>query len=343
MISVVMPVYNGESHLKEAIDSILNQTYTDFELLIINDGSTDRSEEIILSYNDNRIKYILNEANLGIVKTLNKGIELSTLKYIARMDADDISMPHRFERQVAYMEANPGIVACGSNILKFYNDDINQTNSSNIYIEDKELKVRSIFYTAFWHPTMMLQTKVLKDHQLRYRLDFKYAQDKAFWIHISKHGALTNINEPLLYYRVHENQVSSKFFAEQYAISMSVTREALLNLGVDMSGISDKIVGYIAYPQRCEDVNELYMVDKFASKFLKALSQKPDYDAIVAKKFIQDQILKTLSKSHNIGILLIYYIYKSTIVSIKDFNFRFLIKSVLKRNTKSHKKKVIIK
>jgi len=334
MISVVMPVYNGESHLKEAIDSILNQTYSDFEFLIINDGSTDGSEDIILSYQDDRIKYILNEANLGIVKTLNKGIVLASNKYIARMDADDISMPHRFERQLAYMEANPDIAACGSNILKFYNDDLKQTKSSNVKTEEKELKIRAIFYTAFWHPTMLLRTKILKDHHLRYRLDYKYAQDKALWIDISKHGALTNVKEPLLYYRVHENQVSTKFFAEQYAISMAITREALLNLGVDMRGISNKIVGFIAYPQRCDDVSELYMVDIFISNVIQAISPNQHFDIGTFKHFMKIRLMKTLFKSHHIGVPIFSYIYKSKFLQLSDFDIKYFIKVILKRNTK---------
>jgi len=335
MISVIMPVYNGEHHLKEAIDSILNQSYSDFEFLIINDGSSDRSEEIILSYKDDRIKYIINETNLGIVRTLNKGIDLASSKYIIRMDADDISMPHRFEKQIAFMEGHPEIAASGTNILKFYNDDINQIKSSNVKLEDRDLKIRTIFYTAFWHPTMIMKTQVLKDNELRYRSDYKYAQDKALWIDISKHGAIANQNEPLLYYRVHENQVSKKFFKEQYAISMGITREALQNLGIPMSKYSDSIVGYIAYPQRCMDIADLYQVELFSDDIIRILGANPDFDTDAIKTFINGQITKTLFKSLNIGVSLIYFIHKSKYVDLKDFDYRFFIKAFLKRNTRS--------
>jgi len=113
-VSVVMPVYNGEKYLRESIDSILNQTYTDYEFIIVNDGSNDKTEEIILSYNDNRIRYIKNEKNLQIVKSLNRGIELAKGRYIARMDADDISLPRRFEKQITFMENNLEIGVCGT-------------------------------------------------------------------------------------------------------------------------------------------------------------------------------------------------------------------------------------
>src|ERR1017187_7276972 len=113
-ITVLMPVYNAAPFLREAIDSILNQTFKNFELLIINDGSTDNCEEIILTYKDPRIRYIKNETNIKLISTLNKGIKLSKGKYIVRMDADDISFPDRIEKQVNYMETNPAIALCGT-------------------------------------------------------------------------------------------------------------------------------------------------------------------------------------------------------------------------------------
>ena len=106
LVSVLMAVYNGEKYLLEAIESILNQTYTNFEFLIINDGSTDSTEEIILSYSDQRIRYIKNEQNLKLIASLNKGLDLAKGKYIARMDADDISLPDRLEKQVNFLERN---------------------------------------------------------------------------------------------------------------------------------------------------------------------------------------------------------------------------------------------
>ncbi|MFT5919102.1 MAG: glycosyltransferase involved in cell wall biosynthesis, partial [Granulosicoccus sp.] len=119
LVTVLLPVYNAEKFLEQAIRSVLDQTFTEFEFLIINDGSTDRSEEIIVSFNDSRIRYIKNETNLKLIKTLNKGIEFASGKYIARMDADDISLPTRFEQQVALLEKQPEIGVCGTNCIIF--------------------------------------------------------------------------------------------------------------------------------------------------------------------------------------------------------------------------------
>ena len=119
IVTVLMPVYNAEKYLAEAINSILNQTFTNYELLIINDGSTDKSEEIILKYSDKRIRYIKNDKNIRLVATLNKGIELAKGKYIARMDADDISVPTRLEKQITLLENNEDIGVCGSFLYVF--------------------------------------------------------------------------------------------------------------------------------------------------------------------------------------------------------------------------------
>ena len=124
-VTVLMSVYNGEKHLREAIDSILNQTFGDFEFLIINDGSTDRTADILQSYQDSRIKIIHNEKNIGLTKSLNKGLKLAKGEYLARMDADDISYPNRLEVQYEYMEKNPnvGIVGSWNDVI----DDIGNT------------------------------------------------------------------------------------------------------------------------------------------------------------------------------------------------------------------------
>lgn len=116
-VSVVMPAFNAEKYIREAVDSILNQTFTDFEFIIINDGSTDHTKEIILEYDDPRIVLLENEKNSGIVVTLNKGIQFARGEYIARMDSDDISLCNRIERQVLFLDSHAHIGLIGSVLL----------------------------------------------------------------------------------------------------------------------------------------------------------------------------------------------------------------------------------
>jgi glycosyltransferase involved in cell wall biosynthesis len=113
-ISVVMPVYNGKEYLALAVESILRQTFADFEFIIINDGSTDNSADIAASYEDPRIKLLHNDKNLGLIPSFNRGLENSRGEYIARMDADDIAFPDRFKKQVAFLDDHPDIALCGS-------------------------------------------------------------------------------------------------------------------------------------------------------------------------------------------------------------------------------------
>lgn len=201
LVSVVLPAYNAELYLKEAIDSVLAQTFTDFELLLLNDGSTDKTEEIILSYNDSRIVYVRNEENLGLIGTLNKGMALAKGKYIARMDADDICFPDRFIKQFEFLEKNQDYVVCGTSAYRFY-EDISDRKAFNPPLTDENIRVRLFFNSGFIHPSVMFRTDVVRDHYLGFSDDYKYAEDYFFWMDLLKYGKGFNLKEKLLYYRV---------------------------------------------------------------------------------------------------------------------------------------------
>lgn len=206
IVSVVMPVYNGSRYLREAMDSILNQTFTDFELLVVNDGSTDDSEDIVLSYNDARICYLKNERNSGICVTLNKGLDNARGKYIARMDCDDVSMPNRLEKQVDYLECHPEVGAIGSDIVTF------SEGHSDIYfnfVHDKaECKAGLLIATCFAHPVVMLRSSIVNEHHLRYDDTYRGLEDFELWYRLSKYTELTNLPEALIRYRLHKGQAT---------------------------------------------------------------------------------------------------------------------------------------
>jgi len=202
-VTVLMPVFNGEKYLNEAIESILNQTYTNFEFLIINDGSTDSTEDIILSYTDSRIRYIKNETNIQLIASLNKGIQLSNGKYIARMDADDMSLPHRLEKQVQFMEANTEVGICGSWVQKF-----GQRNEIVRYPETHdEISVSLLFYSSISHPASIWRTELFRKYSLIFKSDYLYAEDYKLWADAFRIMRLYNIQEILLKYRLHPNQM----------------------------------------------------------------------------------------------------------------------------------------
>ncbi|SMM98926.1 Glycosyltransferase [uncultured Candidatus Thioglobus sp.] len=198
-ISVIMPVYNGEKYLKEAINSILNQTFTDFEFIIINDGSTDNTENIILSYDDERIIYIKNQENLKISKTLNKGIELAKGEYIARMDADDISIPKRFEKQMSFMQKNPKVDVCGGWLKTFGY----RRRTWKFPLTHNEIKAFMLFSPALVHPCVLGKRAFFT--RLKYSDKFVGTEDYELWVRGVDKYTYANIPQVLLKYRLHHS------------------------------------------------------------------------------------------------------------------------------------------
>lgn len=206
-ISVVLPVYNGEKYLKESIDSILNQTFSDFEFIIVNDGSTDKTEEIIESYNDGRIKYFKKE-NSGIVDSLNYGIEKSNTDLIVRMDADDISNPSRLQKLLNFMENNGEVDICGSWAEKI-NENGDQKGVLNYPpIKDKEIRKYAYLHNPFIHPSVIFRKKIFDD--VGGYKNFKHVEDYELWIRLLQKGIGHNIPECLIKYRIHGNQITRK-------------------------------------------------------------------------------------------------------------------------------------
>lgn len=255
-VSILMPVYNGEKYLKKAIDSILNQTYTNYEFIIINDGSTDNSENIILSFKDKRIKYFIQKENKNIVETLNKGISIAKGTYIARMDQDDISLPNRIEKQIDYMESNSNIGACGSSITYMSNNPSLNNKILEVVSCPNLLKINLLLDPVIFHPTAVLRSEILKKYDLKYKKSYEYAEDYHLWVQISKVSSLGNVKETLLKYRVHAESMSINKRELQKSIHTQVIKEQLEYL-------SDRLV----------TTSEILFISKWASKsFLRDLA-----------------------------------------------------------------------
>lgn len=204
-VSVLMPVYNAEQYLAQAIDSILKQTFTDWELILINDGSTDNSEAIITQYEDERIYYIRNASNSGLIKTLNKGIDFCHGKYIARMDADDVCEPSRLQKQVDFMELHADYVMCGTNATVIDNNG-NETGKIENLSSDNYLKINLLFSTPFIHPSVMIRTEILRNN--RYDENYLHVEDYELWCRLAQLGKVANIEDKLIRYRWHQTNVS---------------------------------------------------------------------------------------------------------------------------------------
>ncbi len=203
-ISVVMPTYNAERYVAEAIDSILAQTLSDFELLIIDDCSTDKTKEIVRSYADERIKFI--ERNtINISAALNLGIALSKGKYIARMDADDVSLPTRLETQYKFMEENSDVGILGTNVEEI--DEIKNCSRKRSVIE-KPAVVDTLTSCVLIHPTVMFRKSFLEKYSLSYNEEFFVTEDQEFWSRAIIYGKIRNLPDVLLKYRIHKNSAT---------------------------------------------------------------------------------------------------------------------------------------
>lgn len=240
-ISVIMPAYNAEEYIKEAIDSILNQTFTDFEFIIIDDCSTDSTAEIIKAYTDERIKYYKNEKNLGVAETLNRGLDLATGDYIARMDSDDISLPKRFEKQVKFMGKHRDVSVLGTSI-EFFGAMSGVRFFSGTH---EELKVDLLFDCCFAHPSVMIRRETLVKEGYRYDNAFNKMEDYNLWTEVVKRYKLATIKDVLLKYRIHKGQVTQQISQEKLVQKERLIKKQLEELNIANDSDSGLFLEYL--------------------------------------------------------------------------------------------------
>lgn len=227
LVSVILPVYNCEKYIGEAVESILNQTYSQIEFIIINDGSTDNTHGIIAKYSDNRIRYFYDILNRGIVYALNKGINESNGFLIFRMDADDISLPDRIADQVKFMQLNPSIDLLGSKAFFFTDDTISSKEvHGNSYNSHQVIKTLLFLYSPFIHPTIVIRNSIKNKPFLYYSEDSNYGDDYELFTRNADNLRFGFFDKVVLKYRIHisEFRLSSSHKAEQYKLSTSRSR-----------------------------------------------------------------------------------------------------------------------
>jgi len=245
-ISVVMPVYDGEKYLQQAIDSILHQTFDDFEFIIVDDASTDGTANILGNYDDKRIIKLRNSKNVGVASSLNYGIKLAKGEFVARMDADDISLPKRLETQYEYLRANKNVAVLGSACELIYANG-KRTSSKWIPVVDIYLlKWKLLFKNNVIHPTVMFRRDLIESLG-SYSSEFSHNEDYFLWVRVSSKFNIVNLKDILLYYRVHGNSVSNIEKVAQHAASISVSQYAMSQLLNDAS-IYNELVCFLLHP-----------------------------------------------------------------------------------------------
>lgn len=237
-ISIVMPAYNAEMYIKEAIDSIICQSFVDFECIVVDDGSTDSTREIVRSYADKRI--VLLESKHDFITSLNLGMNAARGKFIARMDADDKMHPERLKIQHSIMESELTITVCGA-WMQYIGEDVAPGSIAGGISGLVEYPLLQFLKGNFMsHPTAMIRRSFLEENQLRYE-NYAYAEDLKLWTEIAKLGGVFYIeNQPLLYYRISETQVTNQKRDEQKATAERILLETL-------DWLLDKNIAY--YPE----------------------------------------------------------------------------------------------
>lgn len=229
-VTVLLPAYNAGDHLGEAIDSLLAQTLSDFELLVVDDGSTDGSVERLALRADPRLRIERLPRNQGIVAALNRGLDLARGEFIARMDSDDIALPERLAEQVAHLERHPELGLLGSDIAPF---GPGAGPSWIRHFEPEAISVALLFENPLCHPTVLLRRSALGD--LRYPADAPHAEEYALWVLLAARSRLANLPRPLLRYRSHPGQISKLRSIEQCQSIERIIRGQLRDLGLDPS------------------------------------------------------------------------------------------------------------
>lgn len=265
LVSVILPTHNDGKYIYESIESILCQSYTNLELIVIDDGSTDNTLEIVRSFQDNRMKVITNFSCLGIVDSLNKGIEIATGDLIARMDGDDISFPNRLEKEVQFLNANPNIDIVGTWVRMIDHGGSLLDRVWTPEPEHEQLLANCLFGCPMCHPTVMLRAKVFDN--FLYDNRFSVSEDFDLWTKVLEKYKAATIQEFLLYYRKHSENTQTKSSTLQKRQTRVIIERELRKYGLILEQLElNSYVDYFFNYENKYDLTDLIHIKKWLSK-----------------------------------------------------------------------------
>jgi glycosyltransferase involved in cell wall biosynthesis len=286
-VTVLMAVYNEARFAPAAVESILGQTFTDFEFLIIDDGSTDSSADYLRNLRDPRVRLLRNAGNLGLTRSLNKGLDAARGTYLARMDADDIAQPDRLARQVAFLDASPHIGIFGSSRI-LIDENNNEIAVAHAAEDDLAIRWKCLLGNPFAHPTVMLRRAIFDQHHLRYDESFRTAQDYELWSRLLTHTQGTNLREPLLRYRLRDG-MSKTCKPEQLAnhdrIALAACARLLPGFPVsaqDVTNLRGRFGGFSVRDAAMDPADRIWLEKyrKMFDAFAEANADRPGIDAV---------------------------------------------------------------
>ena len=335
LISVVMPVYNAGEYVQRSVDSILSQTMRDYEFIILDDSSSDSSGSIIGGFSDPRIRYVQNERNIGVARTLNKGLSIARGRYIARMDADDFSQPDRFARQFTYLENHQDIDILGSWVWRF---DEKKKFLLRFPTGSDTVNAYMLFGNPLAHPTVMMRREVLRKAALQYDPDCRAAQDFDLWSRCQECCSMDNIPAPLLGWRHNHSGVTSSRLSQSNAVSMKILAKMLEKLDVAVDGQRLKFHREVGNGSGVGTLEELGGVEEWL-EYLLTVNQRKEV-------FVQQGLLRAAAfvwyrvclNSSGIGLKVVHKYLRSPLRRWyrpgKEEVCYFLANAVLKLNRK---------
>ncbi|MBO5453226.1 MAG: glycosyltransferase [Clostridia bacterium] len=322
-ISVIMSVYNGETYLAEAIESVRNQIFKNWELIIINDCSTDSTSKILADFSlrDDRIKVHTNEVNLRLPTSLNKAISLSSGKYIARMDADDICLPDRLEKQYKFMEQNPDVALSSCRFMTVKNG-VYMSGGAGGRCDSKALKAMLLVANPLLHPGVIAKSVVMKE--FNYDVTLTCTEDLELWTRMAmKNQKIEILDECLLIYRLHDKQITSTTLERQHTEVLKIQQKYYESLLVKMDEkMQEFYISGIYFKENAD-------IDKFLeyAKWLRSVSTK-NFD----RNTINYALLEILAEYKRCGIS-----KQDIIKAMLNFNPLFLVKEIMRRKRSAGK------
>jgi glycosyltransferase involved in cell wall biosynthesis len=280
-VSVIMPVFNSDKYLRESIDSTIHQTFSNFELIIINDGSEDDSEKIIKSFADARIRYIKHPENKGLIYTRNEALRLSNGQYIAFLDSDDIAIPQRIERQVAFLESNPDFGMVGSWVKTIDENGIVINNCIKHTAKPEVIPVILLFKNYFTTSSVMVRKSCLPDAP--FDQDFPIAEDYNLWIKIAERSKVWNLQEVLTCYRLHNENIHKQLYQKMRELDMLQLTRQLSKFKINFAEEEYQIFFLIGKLDYLEEHDlffktEFEFIDRTFNKLIKANLEVGKFD-----------------------------------------------------------------
>ncbi|MFT4659776.1 MAG: glycosyltransferase involved in cell wall biosynthesis [Patiriisocius sp.] len=277
LVSVIMPAFNADKYISSAIESIIQQSYNNWELIVVDDGSTDKTNEIVRTYmtKDERIKLYVNNINRGLIFTRNRGLENANGKYIANLDSDDISLTSRLEEQVRFLEGNPDYVllGSGSNLINSLGKKIGVIDRN---IPNEHLKTLLLFSNYFINSSVLM--RIDKLWNLKYSNNYPLSEDFNLFIELSNKGEIGNLNKSLINYRIHDHNISIERQDELSKVNRLILQKQLLRLDVRPSSSELMIHSSLVNGENVKTESELNDIEAWLFKLIEANQEKKLYD-----------------------------------------------------------------